>query len=85
LPTIVAVPDARRALGKDGFKAAQKLSGTLSRLFRSMEEMAESLRTAQMDDIQRVRRGDRRARDIVLEMREALDRFMELSGLEAEQ
>jgi hypothetical protein len=78
LPEIVANPEARRILGTQGFQAARKLAGALTRLFRDMEAMTESLRQAPLEDIQRVRRGDARAEGIVQSLREALDRFLEL-------
>jgi hypothetical protein len=88
LPAIVENEDAIKALSADGFEAAQRVlsednPALTSKLFRSMVEMTEALRKAQLDDIQRVRKPSRsKSRTIVLEMNEALDHFLELCGIE---
>jgi hypothetical protein len=88
LPAIVENEEAITALSTDGFEAAQRVlsddnPALTSKLFRSMVEMTEALRKAQLDDIQRVRKpGRSKSRRIVLEMNEALDHFLELCGVE---
>ena len=67
--------EAIRALTTDGFQAAQKVLGEenpalTSKLFRHMLEMAEALKKAQLDDIQRVRKSRHsKARRIVQDLR----------------
>jgi hypothetical protein len=89
LPSIVANEEATDALTKHGFEAAQRLlaednPAVTSKLFRRMIDMTDALRKAQLDDIQRVRKGGGRsnARRIVEDFAEAFDRFAELCGIE---
>jgi len=88
LPAIVANEEAMKALSDEGFEAAQRIlsednPALTSKLFKSMVEMTEGLRKAQLDDIQRVRKGGRSTgRRIVLDLSESLDHFMELCGVE---
>src|SRR5579863_90983 len=87
LPAIIESAEATRALTTDGFQAAQKVLGEdnpelTSKLFRHMLEMAESLKRAQLDDIQRVRKSRHsKARRIVQDLKESLDHFLELCEL----
>lgn len=87
LPAILEDPDAVKALTRDGFAAAQRVieednPALTSKLFRRMVEMAESLRKAQLDDIQRVRKGSTsRARRIVEELDDSLRHFLELCDI----
>src|SRR5262249_28431382 len=84
LPAILEDPDAVRALTKDGFAAAQRVieednPALTSKLFKRMVEMTDSLKKAQLDDIQRVRRGSNsRARRIVDDLNDSLEHFLEL-------
>jgi hypothetical protein len=84
LPSIVENEEAVKALSADGFQAAQKVLGEenpalASKLFRRMLEMAEALKKAQLDDIQRVRKSRHsKARRIVQDLRESLNHFIEL-------
>jgi hypothetical protein len=86
LPAIIENAEAFKALTDDGFQAAQKVLGEenpelTSKLFRQMLEMAEALRKAQLDDVQRVRKSSHsRARRIVQDLRESLGHFIELCG-----
>jgi len=88
LPAIIGNPRALAALSTDGFSDAERIIGeddpaADSRLFRRMVEMTDVLRKAQLDDIRRVRNaGNHQAREIVLEMRKALDHFLELCDLD---
>jgi hypothetical protein len=88
LPAILEDPEAVRALTKDGFAAAQRVieednPALTSKLFKRMVEMTESLRKAQLDDIQRVRKGSNsRARRIVEELDDSLRHFVELCGID---
>jgi hypothetical protein len=92
LPAIVASDEAIDALTNDGFEAALKVVSdddpTLgSKLFKQMKEMTDALRTARLDDIDRVRkrRGASSARQIVADLSDALRRFRELAGVVAQQ
>lgn len=86
LPSILGDPDAVAVLTSDGFQAAQRVLAednpvVTSKLFRSMVEMTEALRKAQLDDVQRVRKHNAsKARRILEELTEALDQFAELCG-----
>jgi hypothetical protein len=86
LPAILADDDALAAFERGGYFEARKVleqdDPTLSStLFKKMAEMTEALRDARLDDINRARPdGSRAARRIVAELREALGRFMALSG-----
>jgi hypothetical protein len=88
LPAILEDPDAVKALTKDGFAAAQRVieednPAMTSKLFKRMVEMTEFLRKAQLDDIQRVRKGSNsRARRIVEELDDSLRRFRELCDID---
>lgn len=54
-----------------------------SKLFKRMVEMTEALKKAQLDDVQRVRKAkNSRARKIVQEFKDSLDRFIDLCGIE---
>jgi hypothetical protein len=88
LPSILEDEDAIKVLTSEGFAAAQRLlaednPAITSKLFRRMVEMTESLRKAQLDDIQRVRKsGSSKARRIVDDLSESLTHFIELCGIE---
>lgn len=88
LPSILEDEQAVRVLTSEGFAAAQRLlaednPAITSKLFRRMVEMTESLRKAQLDDIQRVRKsGSSRARKIVDDLSESLTHFVELCGID---
>jgi hypothetical protein len=88
LPPILEDPDAVKALTKDGFAAAQRVieednPAMTSKLFKRMVEMTEFLRKAQLDDIQRVRKGSNsRARRIVEELDDSLRHFRELCDID---
>ncbi len=88
LPSILEDEDAVKVLTSEGFAAAQRLlaednPAITSKLFRRMVEMTESLRKAQLDDIQRVRKsGNSKARRIVDDLSESLTHFIELCGIE---
>jgi hypothetical protein len=88
LPAILEDPDAVSALTKDGFAAAQRVieednPALTSKLFKRMVEMTESLRKAQLDDIQRVRKASHsRARRIVEELNDSLRHFRELCDID---
>jgi len=88
LPSILEDEDAVRVLTAEGFGAAQRLlaednPAITSKLFRRMVEMTESLKKAQLDDIQRVRKsGHSKARKIVDDLSESLMHFLELCGIE---
>lgn len=90
LPAILKNDRAVAALTKHGFGAAERIiaeddPAAESKLFRRMTEMAEALKKAQLDDIRRVRGGSNAlAREIVLDMKKALDHFLELCDLDAE-
>jgi hypothetical protein len=87
LPAILKDEDAVKALTEDGFAAAQRVleednPALTSKLFRRMVEMAEALKKAQLDDIQRVRKGgNSKARRIVQDLSESLSHFVELCGI----
>lgn len=92
LHKIVANEDAIEALTTDGFEAALKIvsdddPSLGSKLFRQMKEMTEALRTARLDDIDRVRRarGASSARQIVDDLTRSLERFRELAGMREEE
>lgn len=88
LPKILENEEAVKALTIDGFAAAQRVIAednpeVTSKLFQRMVEMTEALRKAQLDDIQRVRRGGNpKAREIVQDMRKALTHFLELCEID---
>jgi hypothetical protein len=88
LAQIVANEEALAALSSDGFETAQRVlsednPALTSKLFKTMVDMTEALRKAQLDDIQRVRKpGRSKGRRIVVDLSEALDHFMELCGVE---
>ena len=88
LPAILQDPDAVSALTKHGFAAAQQVieqdnPALTSKLFKRMVEMTDALRKAQLDDIQKVRKGGHsQARRIVQDLEESLSHFVELCGLE---
>jgi hypothetical protein len=88
LPPILENDAAVKALTKDGFAAAQRVlaednPAITSKLLRRMTEMTEALNTAQIDDIQRVRRsGNTKARKIVQDLSKSLTHFLELCGLD---
>jgi hypothetical protein len=84
LPDIIRNEDALTALRKSGLDAAKRVleldrPELTSELFRKMVEMKDALGDARLDDIQRVRK-DRvgSAKRIVRDLRESLDRFIEL-------
>jgi hypothetical protein len=88
LPAILEDKEAVKALTKDGYAAAQRVieqdnPALTSKLFRRMVDMTESLRKAQLDDIQRVRKGaNSNARRLVEDLNDALSHFLELCGIE---
>jgi hypothetical protein len=88
LPAILEDEEAVRALTDSGFEAAQRVleednPAVTSKLFRRMMEMTEALKKAQLDDIQRVRKGESsKARRIVEELNQSLGHFVELCGLQ---
>ena len=88
LPAILEDEEAIAALTRDGFAAAQRVLAEdnpviTSKLFKRMVEMTDALRKAQLDDVQRVRQAkNSRARKIVQELKESLDRFTDLCGIE---
>jgi hypothetical protein len=90
LPAILKNERAVAALTRHGFAAAERViaeddPAAESRLFKRMTEMTEALRKAQLDDIRRVRGGSKaQAREIVMDMKNALDHFLELCDLDAE-
>lgn len=87
LPAILEDAEAVKALTKHGFDAAQRVieednPALTSKLFRRMVEMTEALKKAQLDDIQRVRKGgNSKARRIVEDLNKSLSHFVELCGL----
>jgi hypothetical protein len=89
LPAILEDDDAVHALTTEGFTAAQRVLGEdnpviTSKLFKRMVEMADALKKAQLDDVQRVRKArNSRARKIVIELSDSLKRFTELCGIES--
>jgi transcriptional regulator with XRE-family HTH domain len=88
LPAILEDEEAIRALSEEGFSAAQKVieednPAFTSKLFRRMVDMTEALKKAQLDDIQKVRKGGHsKARRIVQDLDKSLGHFVELCGLE---
>lgn len=88
LPAILEDKDAVKALTKDGYAAAQRVieednPALTSKLFRRMVDMTESLRKAQLDDIQRVRKGtNSNARRLIEDLNDALSHFLELCEIE---
>ena len=88
LPAILNDETAVKALTEEGFAAAQRVieednPALTSKLFRRMVEMTEALKKAQLDDIQRVRKGgNSKARRIVQDLGKSLSHFVELCGLE---
>jgi hypothetical protein len=86
LPTIFANLQVMAAFEQGGYSEAKKVleeydPSISSPLFRKMIEMTEALREARLDDIHRARREASRAGNrIVCELKEALDRFIQLSG-----
>lgn len=89
LPAIVESPDALTAMTTHGFAMAKRVlerddPTVSSRFFRIMRETTKELEQARLDDIQRVRKDENpAAKEIVLQLNEALTRFMELCGLDA--
>lgn len=87
LGKILKNPEALKVFEEHGFAAARKLleeddPAISSPLFKTMVEMTELLREARLDDIQRAGpNGNTAAHRIVLELEDALRRFMELSGV----
>jgi hypothetical protein len=87
LGRILKNPGALQAFEEDGFSEARKLleedDPAISwPLFKTMVETTEFLREARLDDIQRAGPdGNPAAHRIVLELEDALTRFMELSGV----
>ena len=86
LDAIISNPAAMKAFDKGGMAAAQPIlmrdSPELSSpLFKSMVEMTTALEEARLDDVARVR-GDKAggARIIVQELKDALDKFLDLCG-----
>jgi hypothetical protein len=88
LPAILEDEEAIKALSEEGFAAAQKVieednPAFTSKLFRRMVDMTEALKKAQLDDIQKVRKGGHsKARRIVQDLDKSLGHFVELCGLE---
>lgn len=88
LPAILRDEEAVKALTNEGFAAAQRVMAEdnptiTSKLFQRMADMTEALKKAQLDDIQRVRRGGNpRAREITQELNKALGHFLELCGID---
>jgi transcriptional regulator with XRE-family HTH domain len=85
LPSILAAPEAVRALSKEGFEAAMSIVGESnpaleSKLLQKMVDMTELLRTARLDDVRRVSEH-RQAQAIVKNMADALEQFSDLAGL----
>jgi hypothetical protein len=86
LPTILTNPEALTAFERGGYLDARAVleqdDPTISSpLYKKMAEMTEALHGARLDDINRARpEGSRAARRIVRELREALERFVTLSG-----
>ncbi len=86
LPAILGNADALAALERGGYAEAMKVlegenPALLSPLFRKMSEMTQTLREARLDDVQRTR-GNPAAQRMVRELKEALSKFAELSGME---
>jgi hypothetical protein len=87
LPSILEDELALKALTEEGFAAAQRVlaednPAITSKLFRKMVEMTETLKKAQLEDIQRVRKsGSSKARKIVSELNDSLTHFIELCGV----
>jgi len=86
LDAIISNPAAMRAFDKGGMAAAQPIlmrdSPELSSpLFKSMVEMTKALEEARLDDVARVR-SDKAggARVIVQDLKDALDKFVDLCG-----
>jgi hypothetical protein len=86
LDAIIQNPAALKAFDKGGMVAAQPIlmrdSPELSSpLFKAMVEMTKTLEDARLDDIARVR-GDKAggARIIVQDLKESLDKFLDLCG-----
>lgn len=90
LPTILANPEALAVFERAGYLEARTVleedDPTISSpLYRKMAEMSEALQDARLDEINRARPdGSRAARRIVRELRDALERFMALSGVDGE-
>lgn len=89
LASIVANPDALKALSEHDFAEAKRVledddPAVTSRLFRRMREMTEELEQARLDDIRRIRGkgGNAAAKKIAVELDEALSRFLELCGIQ---
>jgi hypothetical protein len=92
LPAIVSNEEATQALTKHGFEAAMRIvsdddPSLGSKLFRQMKDMTDALRTARLDDIDRVRqaRGAASARQIVEDLSDSLQRFRELAGMSGKE
>lgn len=86
LDAIVQNPAARKAFDKGGMEAAQPIltrdrPELTSPLFRSMVELTQAIEAARLDDIARVR-GQKAggARAIVQDLKEAVDKFVDLCG-----
>jgi hypothetical protein len=84
LPAILAMPEALRALDKGGFEAALQVvaqgnPAVASRLLQKMLDMTEALRTANIEDVRRVKEQPA-ARRLVRDLSEALDHFLSLAG-----
>jgi hypothetical protein len=88
LKDIVSNPRALAAFGRHGREAALKIlrqdrPELTSPLFKMMLEMTQALEDARLDDIQRVRKDDNEsARTIVRGLGEALERFVDLCGID---
>jgi hypothetical protein len=86
LGKIVSKPDALAAFERNGFSEARQLleeenPALSSPLFKAMVETTELLREARLDDIHRAGpHGNPAAQQMVLDLEEALARFVELSG-----
>jgi hypothetical protein len=84
LPDIIKNGAALEAFRRDGLQAARHVleldrPELTSTLFRQMVEMTTALHEARLDDIQRVRKDQvGSSRRIVRDLRESLDRFIEL-------
>jgi ParB-like chromosome segregation protein Spo0J len=86
LDAIIQNPAAMKAFDKGGIEAAQPIlmrdrPELTSPLFKSMVELTQAFESARLDDVARVR-GEKSggARVIVQDLRDALDKFMDLCG-----
>lgn len=88
LPEVLSNAEALKALNKEGFAAAKKVleehnPALTSPLFRQMMQMTEALEEARLDDIQKAKKGSGAGvRRVVLNLKDSLDRFIELAGIE---